>query len=46
MQFSAAQDVRLKKITALKALSIDGLKAWAPRGIDIRTDMKYCFPRG
>ena len=27
------QDVKLK-ITALEALSIDGLLAWAPRGID------------
>ena len=24
----------------LKALSIDGLEAWAPRRIDIRTDVK------
>ena len=31
------------KTTALEALSIDGLLAWAPRGIDIRTDVKYCF---
>ena len=35
---------KTKKITALEALSIDGLLlAWAPRGIDIRTDVKYCF---
>ena len=30
-------------MTAIEALSIDGLQAWAPRGIDIRTDVKYCF---
>ena len=33
MHFSEGQDVRLK-ITPLKALSLDGVKAWAPRGID------------
>ena len=34
---------KTKQTTALKALSIDGLSAWAPRGIDIRKDGKYCF---
>ena len=34
---------KTKNITALEALSIDGLLAWAPRGIDIRTDEKYCI---
>ena len=33
MQFSAGQDVK-QRITAL-GLSIDGLYAWAPRGINI-----------
>ena len=33
MQYLAGQDVRLK-MTALKALSMDRLQAWAPRGID------------
>ena len=36
MHFSAVQDVRLKKITALEPLSIKkDLQAWAPRGVDI-----------
>ena len=34
---------RKTKKLVLEALSIDGLEAWAPRGIDIRTDVKYCF---
>ena len=33
----------MQETTALEALCIDGLKAWAARGIDIRTDVKYCF---
>ena len=38
MHFSAGQDVR-QEMTAL-ALSLDGLLAWAPRGIDNFTSIQ------
>ena len=41
MQFSAGQG---KKITALEALSIDGLEAWAPRGINISISIQFHDP--
>ena len=43
MQFSAGHDVR-QKIPALETLSVDGLKAWAPRGIDISISMQLHNP--
>ena len=39
MHFSAGQDVTLKN-TALDALSLDSLQAWAHGGIDIFTSIQ------